>query len=186
MEGAEHHFDSRYFNRAADQVSVGCKTVTLFDAQIETKCDATGWQYQELVAPAHILATGVDSVFVRSLTWQPQELSFVHPITHTEQLYLLTGTVDTSGVNGGVKFFLNPQASLPLQPISPDTLARATEFFAARMNYIRAAIDTPAVLRHGAKLILQVLPTPALAGTRTIDHAAPQFLAHYFNPMVIR
>jgi hypothetical protein len=95
---------------------------------------------------------------------------------------MLGGTVDASGTNGRVKFFLDPQASLPPPPISPDTLARATEFFAARMNYVQAATDAPAVLRHGAKLILQVLPTSALDDARTIDHAAPQFLAHYFRP----
>jgi hypothetical protein len=173
---------ARYFNHPADQVSVGCEMVTLFDAHIETKCDATGWQYQELVTPAHILATGVDPVFIRSLTWQPQELAFADPITHIEPLYMVTGTVDVSGTNRGVKFFLDPQASLPPQPVTPDMLARATEFFAARMNYIQAAIDTPAVLRHGAKLILQVLPTSALNGARTIDHTAPQILAHCFRP----
>jgi hypothetical protein len=173
---------ARYFNHPNDQVSVVCKTVTLFDAHIETKCDATGApQYQQLIAPAYILATGVDPVFIRSLTWKPQELSFVDPTTNIEQQYMLTGTVDDSGTNGTVKFFLDPRASLP-PPISPDTVARATEFFDARMNYIHAAIDAPAVLRHGAKLILQVLPTSALDGADTIDHAAPQFLAQYFRP----
>jgi hypothetical protein len=140
---------ARYFNHPNDQVSVVCKTVTLFDAHIETKCDATGApQYQQLIAPAYILATGVDPVFIRSLTWKPQELSFVDPTTNIEQQYMLTGTVDDSGTNGTVKFFLDPWASLP-PPISPDTVARATEFFDARMNYIHAAIDAPAVLRHG-------------------------------------
>jgi hypothetical protein len=122
------------------------------DAHIETKCDVSGApQYQQLVAPAYILATGVDPVFIRSLAWKPQELSFVDLTTNTEQQYMLSGTVDASGTNGRVKFFLDPQASLP-PPISPNTLTRA-EFFAARMNYVQAAIDAPAVLRHGAKLI---------------------------------
>jgi hypothetical protein len=75
---------ARYFNHPADQVSVGCKTVTLFDAHIETKCDLSGApQYQQLVAPAYILATGVDPVFIRSLAWRPQELSFVDLTTNT-------------------------------------------------------------------------------------------------------
>jgi hypothetical protein len=174
---------ARYFNHPADQVSVECKTVTLFDAYIETKCDASGApQYQQLVAPAYILATGIDPAFIRSLAWKPQELSFVDLTTNTERQFILTGTVDASATNSRVKFFLDPHASLAPQPISPDTLARATEFFATRMNYVQAGIDAPAVLRQGAKLILQVLPTSALDDARTIDHAAPQFLAHYFRP----
>jgi hypothetical protein len=174
---------ARYFNHPADQVSVGCKLVTLFDPHIETKCDANGApQYQQLVAPAYILATGVDPIFIRSLVWKPQQLSFIDLATNTEQEYMLTGTVDASATKGRAKFFLDAQAALAPQPISPDTLARTTEFFAARMNYVQANIDAPAVLRHGAKLILQVLPTSALDDARTIDHAAPQLLARYFMP----
>jgi hypothetical protein len=173
---------ARYFNQPAERVTVGCKMITLFDARIETKSDATGWQYQELAAPAYILATGADPVFIRSLAWQPQELSFVDPTTHTERQYMLTGTVEASATNGGVKFFLDSEGLLPTPPISQATLARASAFFADRVNYIETAIDAPAVLRRGAKLLLQVLPTTALDGTRTIDHAAPQIMAHYFRP----
>ena len=99
---------ARSFNHPLDQVSVGCKVVTLFDAHIETKCDASGApQYHELVAPAYILATGVDLPFIRSLTWKPQHLSFIDLTTNTAQEYFLTGIVDASAQNGRAKFFLD-------------------------------------------------------------------------------
>lgn len=174
---------ARYFNHRPDQVPVECKMVTLFDAHVETKCDASGaQQYQQLVAPAYILATGVDSAFIRSLTWKPQQLSFIDLATNTEHEYFLTGTVDASAQNGKAKFFLDPQTAIAPQPISPDSFERATEFFAGRMNYIYAEIAAPAGLRRGPKLILQVLPTSAFDNGRTIDHAAPQWLAHHFMP----
>jgi|SRR5271157_3922228 len=170
-----------YMNPAPDQVSVGCKTVTLYDASLETQSDATGAQYEQMIAPPYILVTGVDPVFIRSLTWKPQELAFIDPATGAEQTYILTG-VDASATNSRVRFILDARALLPPQPISKDTLARATAFFGDRVNHIQANIDTPTVLRLGPKLILQALPTSALDDAHNIDHAAPQLLAHYFMP----
>jgi hypothetical protein len=173
---------ARYFNQPPDQIVVGCKTIVLFDAHTETKRDASGApQHQRMVAQAHILLTGIDSTFVRSLTWKPQEILFVDLATNIEHKYFLTGTIDASG-QGRVKFFLDAQSAIAPQPVSPESLKDATEIFAARMNYILTSIDAPTVLRRGPQLILQILPTSAFDTSRSINHAAPQFLAHHFLP----
>lgn len=174
---------ARYFNAPPDRMSIDCNTITLYDAQIETRYDASGApQYKEVIAPAYILAAGVNSAIVRSLAWRPQQIAFVDNATNTEKEYFLSGAVDASAQNGTVKFFLDPQAALAPQPITPETLQRATVFFDERINSVHSGIDAPAVLRRGPKLVLQVLPTFAFDKNRTIDHAAPQSLAPYFMP----
>jgi hypothetical protein len=72
--------------------------------------------------------------------------------------------------------------AVPPPPVSSDMIARAAAFFGDRVNYIQAGVDAPAVLMRGPKLIFQVLPTSAFDSSRTIDHAAPQLLAHHFMP----
>ncbi len=174
---------AHYSNRVSDQVSLECKTVTLFDAHVATKYGTSGIaQYQEVIAPPYILATGVDPAFIRSLTWKPQQLSFIDLTTNTSREYLLAGVADPSAQSGSVKFLLDPHATISLQSIPPDDLASVAEFFVERMSYIHAGIDAPTVLSRGPKLILQVRPTSSFTHGRTIDHTAPQSLSHHFIP----
>ena len=172
---------ARYFNHAPDELSVACKTVTLFDAHIKTECEASGAAYSRVIAQAHILATGIDPTAVRSLSWTPQELAFIDLTTNSEQRYLLTGMPDTSFHSSRIKFLLDYQASLAPQPISPASYDRALELFSTRSPCIHGGVDAPAVLRRGPKLILQIVPLSAFDG-RTIDHAAPKVLGQFFVP----
>lgn len=173
---------AHYFNAPSDQVTVGCKRITLHDAHIETKCDASGAQYQQVVAPPYILVTGSDPAFIRSLKWEPQVLSFMDPIANVARDFGLTGSMDLAVAAGRLKFPVNSQTTAAPQPISPELRERVTEFLADRMNHIYAGIDAPVVLRRGPRLILQILPASALDSDRTIDHAAPQYLGNHFVP----
>jgi len=173
---------AHYFNAPSDQVTVGCRKITLHDAHVEAKCDASGAPYQQVVAPPYILVSGTDPAFIRSLGWQAQVLSFTDPVSNVAQEFGLTGSVNLAAPAGRAMFHVNSPIAATQQPISLELRERATEFFVNRMSHIYAGIDAPVILRQGPRLILQVLPASALNSDRTIDHAAPPYLSRHFVP----
>ncbi|WP_158817652.1 hypothetical protein [Methylocapsa sp. S129] len=174
---------AHYLNKTSDQLTIPCKTITLFDAHIETIKDAGGAaSYRRFVAPAYLLATGIDSSAAHSLQWAARQLSFIDLKTNSKKIFYLGGLAEAPVQSRRVKFLLEPQEGVTPQPVSPDTLARAAEFFAGRAAHMNAGIDVPAVLRRGPKLVLRVVPLSGLEGGRDIEHAAPRLLGHLLSP----
>lgn len=174
---------ARYFNAAPHQISVECRTVTLYDPHIETNFDAFGApQYQRMAAPGFILVTGVDLSRLRSIAWQPQQLEFRDPATDTAKQFFLSGGMDASGDNGKVRFFVEFQSPNAAMPVPKESRDRAVVLFNERLLRIEAGTDAPAVLVRGPRLILQVVPTSVFHDGRTVDHARPQLLARQFMP----
>ena len=173
---------AHYFNAPSDQVTVRCGKIMLHDAHIETECDASGAPYQQVVAPPYILVTGTDPVFIRSLDWQPQVLSFTDPFSKVTREFGLTGLADLAAPAGRARFHVNSLIAATEQPISPELSERATECLVNRMSHIYAGIDFPVVLRRGPRLILQALPASALNSDHTIDHTEPRHLSRHFVP----
>lgn len=179
----ELKLSARYFNAPADQISVGCKTVALYDPHIESHVDASGSpQYERIVAPGYVLATGVDMSPLRSITWVPQHLEFHDPETGAPQQFFLTGRFDTSGAGGRVKFFVEFQLPNPGMPVPKEIIKSAKNLFGERRQRIEAGADAPAVLVRGPKLILQVIPISAFQDGRPIEHSRPKSLAIHFMP----
>jgi hypothetical protein len=174
---------ARYMNANPDQATLGCSSITLYDANVETVNDGGGRaSYQQLVTPAYILAAGIDNASVRALKWQPQEISFTDPDTGGSQTLYLTGAMDATSEKGRAKFFLEPQSTIAPQPISPASLQQATNYFGNELGHYYANVEPVTVLWRGAKLFLQVLPTSALDTGRTIDRRAPELIAPCFVP----
>jgi hypothetical protein len=172
---------ANYFNHAPDQLTIACRTVTQFDAHIETISDG-GAPYRRLVAPAYALAEGIDSSTIRSLQWKPQLLSFIDLATKSEKIFHVQGLGDGPTQSRRMKFLLEFQEGVSRQPIPPDSSARAAEFFGQRASVMHAGIEAPTVMRHGPRLIVRVVPFSALDGSREIDRAVPKRLGHFFSP----
>ena len=174
---------ARYMNSNPDQATLGCISITLYDANVETVSPGGGRApYQQMVTPAYILATGIDTAYVQSLDWQPQELSFSDPETKVSHTLYLTGVMETTPEKGRAKFYLEPQSAIAPQSISPVSMQQAVEFFNNELNHYYAHIEPVTVLRRGARLLLQVLPTSALDTGRTIDRRTPELIANCFVP----
>ncbi len=175
---------ARYFNHAPDEVSLECKTITLFGAHVETRYDGTGApSYQDLIAPGYIMASGINPTTVRSLAWQPQELSFTDSDGHTKLSYMLTGNPDALGHTGKARFLLEELESKAWRSVSPEAIQLATEFFNARAaNAFQVGIHAPVALLPGPKLVLRALPIAALGKGHHFDRAGPQLLSRCFMP----
>jgi hypothetical protein len=174
---------AHYFNSPPDEIAIDCKSITLFDPHIETKRDGIGAQYQEMVQPGYILATGINAEIVRTLKWKPQRVSFVDIGENIEREYVLSEGVEVASArNGRISLPLSPHGMVAFQAVSPEQLTQAAEFFAARTNFILSGVDAPVVLAQGAKVVLQIMPASALTDEGTIDQSKPQLLARHFMP----
>lgn len=174
---------ARYMNSNPDQATLGCRSITLYDANVETVNDGGGTApYQQVVTPAYILAAGIDTASVQVLGWKPQEISFTDPDTRDSQTLYLTGVIDATSEKGRAKFFLEPQSAIAPQSISPASLQQATDYFGNELGHYFSNVEPVTVLWRGAKLFLQVLPTSALDTGRTIDRRTPNLIAHHFIP----
>jgi hypothetical protein len=98
---------ARYFNAKPDEITIACRSLSLFDAEIETEYDASGLpQYQRVVGAAFVLAKGIDATIIRKLTWDPQQLVFTDSTTGLEKT-IFVRAIDALSRSNSVKFFLD-------------------------------------------------------------------------------
>ena len=99
---------ARYFGpHKPDEITTPCRSLSLFDAEIETEYDASGVpQYQRVIRPAFVLAKGVDASVIRELPWKPQQLLFSESAAGAQQNFYLAG-IDATNQSNTVKFIIN-------------------------------------------------------------------------------
>jgi hypothetical protein len=100
---------ARYFglHNEPDEITTPCKSLSLFEAEIEVEYDASGVpQYQHVIRPAFVSAKGIDASVIRELSWKPQQLLFRDSATGAEREFFLAG-IDATKESNTVEFLIS-------------------------------------------------------------------------------